>query len=506
MGWTVRWSHGQSAAPADLEDDALVTDVVECERMRAMIDARQVASFAELARRRVVAGPSLVNESTVATRERVVKWCAADFAPALRVAQVTAQHRLDTAIQLYNDFPAVWKALAAGVITTPKARIFLEMLEKLPADLAAEVIDATLPDAGDRTPGQLRKAIQRAIIAIDPQAAQDRHEEAKRQRRVQSSPADDSMAWMRAYLTADELASIMSILDAYAHSCPDDDPRSMDVRRADALLDLITGGSLGYIPPPQLPDNELPDNDTDNSNGASQPAADDTGVSAGGGTDDCGYEPSTSPATAAGSAFHQRPRKPGVDLRVVVGAGTLLGLDDKPAFLAGYGAIPASMARRLAKDSTWRRLLTDPSSTKLIEAGRARYRPSTALQEFIEARDVTCRWPGCRCAAQRCDKDHSIPFPDGCTCKENLLCLCRFHHRLKTHSDWKVRLDPDGTYTVLSPTGRVYVTEPPPPGEDVCPPTRNRRRGSIYLNDKDEPRVQPPPPEKPTTWPAEPPF
>ncbi|GAA1698032.1 hypothetical protein [Fodinicola feengrottensis] len=60
--------------PADLGDDALVTDVVECERMRAMIDARQVASFAELARRCVVAGPSLVNESTVATRERVVKW------------------------------------------------------------------------------------------------------------------------------------------------------------------------------------------------------------------------------------------------------------------------------------------------------------------------------------------------------------------------------------------------------------------------------------------------
>ncbi|WP_344313241.1 DUF222 domain-containing protein, partial [Fodinicola feengrottensis] len=91
------------------------------------------------------------------------------------------------------------------------------------------------------------------MIAVDPQAAQDRHEEAKRQRRVQSSPADDSMAWMRAYLTADELASIMSILDAYARSCPDDDPRSMDVRRADALLDLITGGSLGDIPAPQFP-------------------------------------------------------------------------------------------------------------------------------------------------------------------------------------------------------------------------------------------------------------
>ncbi|GAA1659014.1 hypothetical protein GCM10009765_05430 [Fodinicola feengrottensis] len=91
----------------------------------------------------------------------------------------------------------------------------------------------------------------------------------------------------------------------------------MDVRRADALLDLATSRSLGDIPAPQLPDD-----DTDNSEG-NQRTADGTGVS-GGGTDGCGYEPSTSSATAAGSGGtgHTRSRKPGVDLRVVVGAGT----------------------------------------------------------------------------------------------------------------------------------------------------------------------------------------
>ncbi|GAA1723427.1 hypothetical protein GCM10009765_84240 [Fodinicola feengrottensis] len=280
----------------------------------------------------------------------------------------------------------------------------------------------------------------------------------------------------------------------------------MDTRRADALLDLITGGSLGDIPSPPDDSTDAVDSPDRTSGGAqnSDPTIDepdsDNASEIGAG----GYEPSAAPSCSC----QGRGRKPRVDLRVVVRAGTLIGLDNQPAFLAGYGAIPASMARRLAKDSTWRRLLTDPSSNKLTDAGRARYRPSTALQEYIEARDVTCRWPGCRRAAQRCDKDHSIPFPDGCTCEENLVCLCRYHHRLKTHSGWKVRLDPDGTYTVMTPTGRIYLTEPPQPGDDTGPPTRNRPRGSIYLNDKDDPDTRPfkksnPPPPPP---PAEPPF
>ncbi|GAA1691342.1 hypothetical protein GCM10009765_45950 [Fodinicola feengrottensis] len=420
-----------------------------------------------------------------------------------------------------------WQALSDGIITNPKARIFVESLTNLSPELAAKVVEKTLPDAGDCTPGQLRKKIQRAVITVDPQAAEERHEQAKQERRVQGAPADDSMAWMRAYLTADELASIMSTLNAYAHSCPPDDPRSMDTRRADALLDLITGGSLGDIPTPPEDSNTDPQDSPDHTSGElngdnaseivdGEPGSDTdsaergqrAAIDIGAGADGCGYAPSTAKAPTSGCSCQRHGRKPGVDLRVVVKAGTLLGLDNQPAFLAGYGAIPASMARRLAKDSTWRRLLTDPSSNKLTDAGRARYRPSTALQEYIEARDVTCRWPGCRRAAQRCDKDHSIPFPDGSTCETNLVCLCRYHHRLKTHSGWKVRLDPDGTYTVMTPTGRIYLTEPPQPGHDTGPPTRNRPRGSIYLNDKDDPDTRPfkksnPPPPPP---PAEPPF
>ena len=41
-----------------------------------------------------------------------------------------------------------------------------------------------------------------------------------------------------------------------------------------------------------------------------------------------------------------------VRVDVTVGAGTLLGLDDKPGYLAGYGPIHAEVARELAADGT----------------------------------------------------------------------------------------------------------------------------------------------------------
>src|SRR6185503_12962815 len=66
-------------------------------------------------------------------------------------------------------------------------------------------------------------------------------------------------------------------------------------------------------------------------------------------------------------------------IQVVVSADTLLGLDDQPAQLTGYGPITAQTARRLAADEsgTWRRLLTDYATSSTPATRRARSRPAT---------------------------------------------------------------------------------------------------------------------------------
>jgi Domain of unknown function (DUF222) len=89
------------------------------------------------------------------------------------------------------------------------------------------------------------------------------------------------------------------------------------------------------------------------------------------------------------------------------------------------------------------------------------YRPSTALDEFVRFRDLTCRFPNCDTPAEFCDVDHTIPWPLGPTHASNLKCVCRKNHLLKTFWEgWSDRQFPDGTVEWTSPTGKTYVTHP----------------------------------------------
>ena len=79
----------------------------------------------------------------------------------------------------------------------------------------------------------------------------------------------------------------------------------------------------------------------------------------------------------------------------------------------------------------------------------------------MRKRDLHCRLPGCATAARVCDLDHVVPFPLGRTVLANLACLCRRHHRLKTHGHWSLTITPEGVCTWADRrTGLVRTTEP----------------------------------------------
>jgi hypothetical protein len=114
-----------------------------------------------------------------------------------------------------------------------------------------------------------------------------------------------------------------------------------------------------------------------------------------------------------------------------------------------------------------------------------RYRPAPAQERFVSTRDRTCRHPGCHNDAAWADLDHVLPHSEGgATACENLCCLCRRHHRLKTHAPgWTFTMAPDGTLTVTTPSGVTRTTRPPglrdpadssgrpqPPPDDDPPP------------------------------------
>jgi len=285
----------------------------------------------------------------------------------------------------------------------------------LDRSLIAEVEAQVLPKAPQQTVAELRRCVRRAIAAADPVAVERRHQQAKAERGVRFVPEPDGMATIIARLAADDARLVFLAVDALArgrHTAEGgrNSGIGIDARRADALLDIAQAA---------LAQRRLPQ--------------------------------------AQGRPVH---------LDVVIDLPTLLHLAEHPAELVGYGPLPASVARRLAGDAAWRRLVTDPITDPLtghlLDYGRRTYRPPQPLIDFITARDRRCRFPGCGQPARRCDIDHATPWSaGGATAAANCGALCRRHHRLKTHGGWKLTMRPDGVAVWKTRTGREYAVSPP---------------------------------------------
>ena len=125
-----------------------------------------------------------------------------------------------------------------------------------------------------------------------PAEEEKSHTDAVAERRVILTPVEDGMAELWAYLPADDAAAIMAALNAMAYQTIHGlggDTRTIDQRRADALVEMASC----VLADPHL-------------------------------------------STAHG-------QKPAV--QVTAALSTLMGLDDQPGELDGYGPITAAMAR-----------------------------------------------------------------------------------------------------------------------------------------------------------------
>ena len=144
---------------------------------------------------------------------------------------------------------------------------------------------------------------------------------------------------------------------------------------------------------------------------------------------------------------------------VLINAETLLGLDNRPAELHGYGPISAESARELVRSiGHWTGLLQSGRTGEILGVGRQRRVPP-GLRRWLQARDSTCRFPGCSANALTAEIDHTIPWArGGPTDHGNLECLCRKHHAFKTAGFWTARQPEPGLLEWTSPAGRKYTT------------------------------------------------
>lgn len=230
-------------------------------------------------------------------------------------------------------------------------------------------------------------------------------------RYVEIGPVDSGLAGIWAQLRAPDGAALDQKLDALAATVCRDDPRTKRKRRAGALGALAAGLDALRC--------------------------------------ECGSPDCAATSRAAGTE---------VVIHVLAEQAAVAGESKAPAYLPGYGPIPAAALRELAVTAKLKPL-TIPSAVP--EHG---YRPSTALAEFVRLRDLTCRFPGCDKPAAACQIDHTVPYPLGPTHPSNLKLLCVFHHLLKTFytgvGGWADRQQPDGTVIWTAPSGQTYTTTP----------------------------------------------
>lgn len=422
------------AAPVgDADDVDLLEQVVGWQQLIGVALAAQARAVRELVARGHDAMGSLSDE----------------IAAVLASSRTAAQVLVSRAAGL-GELPAVETALRDGAMDTRKVDVVLDELASLvvgtdalpdrdAVDAAAgAVAQVAAEQAGDLTPTQLRRLVRREIIAADPAASRERARRALEQRRVETGWAPDGMAWVSAFLPAPDAMLVRAVLDAATEGGDAHDQRSRDQRRADVFVSVFrTIADQGSLP--------------------------------------CG-----APVPARRGAVPH--------VQVTVAASTLLGLDENPAELAGYGPLPADIARHVAEDATWRRLLTDPVDGTLVERSTRAYRPGRVLGGHVSARDQTCTFPGCVRPASTCELDQVEPWrgsrgdarPSGDpppTRADNLQPLCKGHHDLKTQGLWKARRDLDGGGVEwTSHLGVRYLVRPQPVLPEARDPGDGRRR------------------------------
>jgi hypothetical protein len=303
---------------------------------------------------------------------------------ALRLTSSAASRMLRSARAL-RHMPDVAAAAAEGRITPDAVRLLSEARRRHPDEFAEhQVVFADI--AQYLTTRNLRVAIEHWEQQVDYPSTIARLKHQREQRRLTMSQTWEGMWRLDAVLDPDT----GSVIDAAIRSIVDretvaaaregaDDKRFPWQRRADALGD-IADFWLGQS-------NEV--------------------------------------GTSVGDKPH---------VTITTTLETLLGLERNIPRIDGLLIDPDTL-RRTVCDSTVVRMILDAEGEPLNVSRRMRTIPS-AIRRALDQRDEGCIWKGCDAPASWCDAHHLIHWADGGpTSLDNLVLLCRTHHRATHNSD-----------------------------------------------------------------------
>jgi hypothetical protein len=293
--------------------------------------------------------------------------------------------------------PATAAAFQAGKLDLAHVEVITTALASAPArrldPVDWEVSEQQLADyAASARPSEVKTFARRLLELLDQDGAKPRDDHPE-PGWLRLTPDPDGGGHLRARLDAPGYAAVATAIDALSAPAPGVTAALVE-RQADALVDLARFA---------LDHNDLP--------------------------------------TSGGQAPH---------LNVTV---TLAELEDRArgALIDYGGQLSPPELRMLACDANVIPIVMGGQGQPL-DVGRAKRTPTTAIRKAVHARDKGCAFPGCDRPPPWCDYHHVKEWArhQGTTSVNNIVMLCRAHHRLCHHSDWQIRIR-DGTPEFVPP-------------------------------------------------------
>lgn len=334
-----------------------------------------------------------------------------EIALARRISPHRGRQVLSLARYLAADMPHTRAAFEAGQISEWRATLIARETSCLEAEHRAAIDELIASDGealsrqGDR---EIVALCRREAARRDAAALAARRRRAESERRVSIRPAPDAMVYLTALLPVAQGVGVYAALKAAADTAVGTGrATSVGAAMADELVRRATGREQVEAQP--------------------------------------------------------------VAVRLTMSSDALLAHADDPAFLDGYGPVPAEVGRALLADNldagakVWlKRLFVRPEDGALMAMdARSRLFPP-ALAEFIELRDRWCR--NLYCGAPIRNIDHVERSADGgTTSAANGQGLCADCNQSKEAAGFSSRPVPGPQHSVemITPTGHAYRTGPP---------------------------------------------
>jgi hypothetical protein len=415
----------QAAGLSTLTDSELVGVIGGSRRLASLAAAQEVTGIIALARRRAA-------ESREHGDPGLVEHVNDELAAALTLTGRAADRLVEISAGLAR-LPGTLATLAAGLIDWPRAVVMADELSALSDEDALAVERQILGRTGEWTTGQLRGAVRRAALRVDPAAASRRRRAARKDTGVHawSEPSGNSALSGRELPPAEVIAADQRITALALW---------LQKRGAGGTMDQLRAG-IGPI-------------DADTCRDLA------TWLAANPQTRWC-VTLADQDGKAAGRACARRG--PGWHGPGPGPPGPLTGPSKGGCPVGPQAGHPPDPLTANVITSWLGGLRPEPLATgtcghRLRVPG---YRPPPRLRHLVTVRQRPCGFRGCRRPAVRCDLDHTSPHDQGgSTCECNLAPLCRRHHRAKQTHGWRLAQAEPGVLTWTLPSGRSYTTTP----------------------------------------------